>query len=71
MERRSAASCAKCGGDEIATRYHDGETYWGDLRHCAYGSAAHPTAHTRGEHLHLTCKTCGFDWTEGCVDVAA
>lgn len=61
-------SCSKCGGAEIKTRYHDGESYWGDGRTCAYGSAAYPTAHAQGEHLHRTCETCGFDWTEACAD---
>ena len=70
MSTNAATSllCEKCGSVEIKTRYHDGENYWGDGRHCANGSAARPTAHVSGEHLHQTCGTCGFDWTEECVD---
>ena len=58
------AACSMCGGAEIQTRYHEGENYWGDKRHCAYGSAATPTAHSSGPHLHRTCETCGYDWIE-------
>ena len=67
----SVASCSKCGGGDISTRYHQGESYWGDSRHCAYGEAARPGTHRKGEHLHLTCRTCGFDWTKECANVAA
>ena len=58
------AACSMCGGVEIRTRYHEGERYWPDARHCAYGSAANATAHSSDEHLHRTCETCGYDWIE-------
>lgn len=59
-----ALSCPKCSGGEVLTRYHTGDTYWGNALTCAYGSNSSANANTRkGEHLHYRCKTCEYDWT--------
>ena len=63
---QQARECEKCGSDEINMVYHGGSNYWGDVHHCANGAAARGRnhAHFHKPHLHLTCKTCGYDWTE-------
>ncbi len=51
------ATCPKCGHDDISTRYckdrRPVELCW---------------PYVTGEHLHRTCKRCGFEWLEGCLD---
>lgn len=56
--------CSKCGGTEILTRHHVGSSYWGDTARCPHGVAAQGRSHRGDEHLHRTCQTCRYDWTD-------
>lgn len=55
-----ATSCAKCGGEDIYTRYHKQGCSKENCScaECSYGS--HSKQHT--EHLHYSCRRCSFDW---------
>lgn len=53
----TASDCAKCRASDIHTAYHAAR------RDCLYASRAKHN----GEHLHYTCRNCGYDWT---VEVA-
>ena len=56
--------CAKCGGGDILTRWHTGGRY--GVAGCGYGAKIVKT----GEHLHRTCRTCQYEWTEKCADAS-
>lgn len=56
---RKAMTCCKCGGVEIVTTYRKGSDV-------AYGPCGEDCPD--GEHLHRTCKTCGYMWHEPCQD---
>jgi DNA-directed RNA polymerase subunit M/transcription elongation factor TFIIS len=60
----AGATCVKCGASKgVVVSYH---TFSAGVRGCPYGSFS--TRMT--EHLHYTCQTCGFDWTEPTKDAA-
>ncbi len=45
--------CPKCGCPFI------------DVRFCEGGYPCHPArVHVKGEHLHLTCQDCTYEWVE-------
>lgn len=54
--------CAKCSGEDVAVSFHTGT--WPLRRGCAMSDVAQKS----GEHLHLHCRTCRFDWTEATAD---
>lgn len=55
-----APACTKCGGVNIAVTYHN--TYYG-----RNGCGLNTQRWRSDEHLHRTCQTCSWDWTEDCV----
>lgn len=57
--------CEKCGQTDIATQYHARHCHATEcsFSRCWYGS--HSKRHD--EHLHRTCRTCGYDWTQDVV----
>lgn len=55
-------TCVKCGSDDIYTRWHRG------IDDCSYSERKRrgyqeKRAELDPEHLHRTCRGCGFDWT--------
>lgn len=68
-ERPAVRGCVKCGGDDLLIRWHGAGAYHrsrtGASCHSDYGEwHGNPT----GEHLHVTCRTCQFDWFEDTLD---
>lgn len=55
---RSSNKCPKCGGVEISERHHEG------IDKCTWGQS-----HFVGEHIHRTCKRCGYQWPETPLDI--
>ena len=49
-------TCAKCGSTDISTQWHR------DLTDCRYGQPC------SGEHMHMTCRKCGYWWGEPPMD---
>lgn len=50
--------CPKCGGHDLGTSYHKSE------RDCRiYTDEA-----VHGEHIHRTCRTCGYNWPDAPLD---
>jgi len=49
----ASETCVKCGGAEPMIRYH------AERKDCGY----YATARASAEHLHLTCRTCMYEWT--------
>ena len=55
--------CAKCGSVDIATVYHE------HLGPCMLGVSKKDYHSHRGpQHLHYSCRTCGWDWTGATVE---
>lgn len=55
--------CRKCGDTNLRIRWHKGGPYVGSMtvKKCSPYDAS-----TReGEHLHVYCDTCQFDWISG------
>ena len=50
--------CSKCGHDVIETRYCGPGANRYDMARCLVD----------GEHLHRTCKRCGYEWLEAPLD---
>lgn len=55
-----AAECPKCGNTGVCLAY------------CAGGSRCTIPYERRGdsEHMDRTCRLCGYQWTEPCLDVS-
>lgn len=47
------AECTKCGAIDISIIY------------CSGGTS---TCYKYEEHIHRTCRRCGYNWTEMCLD---
>jgi hypothetical protein len=45
-----SAVCTKCGGSDIGTAWHE------------QGKKCKSDEGPKGEHLHRTCRTCGYTW---------
>lgn len=56
FERRP--TCCKCGGDDIAVKYVETHIIKCSEFDCDVLS----------EHLHRTCRACGYGWTEETKD---
>ena len=50
-------TCPKDGGEKVATAWHSS---WSA---CTWGQRDLWGA-TRGEHLHRTCQSCGYNWPD-------
>lgn len=55
-----AAKCPKCGHDETSDAYHK------NGYKCPFGSVV--DVGREEEHIHRTCKRCGFDWPEAVLE---
>lgn len=56
------ARCPKCGGEiDIGYRLGSIRRAWSLCSACQDGI----------EHLHRTCRVCGYSWPEACVDMKA
>ena len=44
--------CSKCGANDIATQWHE------------RGKKCKSDEGPRGEHLHRTCRNCGYTWRD-------
>jgi hypothetical protein len=55
-------TCRKCGGEDIATAWH--VNGWD----CTFSQRQRYSGPDLGEHLHRSCRTCGFDWYDGTQD---
>jgi DNA-directed RNA polymerase subunit M/transcription elongation factor TFIIS len=51
-------ACRKCGSEAIATSWHLSDN------DCPYQARLRDA----GEHLHRTCRTCGFYWADATLD---
>jgi ribosomal protein S27AE len=53
------ASCPKCGGLFVATRYCDSHEAWAQrVLGCP----------PKGEHLHRRCERCGYSYVEATIN---
>lgn len=56
---QAGPTCRKCGGVDIAIAWH--RSQWD----CPFGQRdAWQRLEAGGEHLHHTCRTCGYHWPE-------
>ena len=65
-DQRSAATervCPKCGSAEALVRWHPGKGRYGDG---GCGFFAKVVGYS--EHLHVTCRTCQYEWMEDSLD---
>jgi len=56
-------SCVKCGCGDAAVQWHRASRD-GFIHTCGYYAKAHDAA----EHLHLTCRRCGYEWIAPTLD---
>lgn len=54
---RKEHKCKKCGSGDINDDYHKALGF----KPCGYW---HPGQQFPGEHIHRTCKNCGYEWAE-------
>lgn len=57
--KTKAITCSKCESTDLAVRWHK------SLRDCVNGCTCkecHPELQHIGEHLHYTCRRCGYSW---------
>lgn len=55
--------CPKCEGADVLIRWHKGVGRYGEGG-CGYFAKVV----VYGEHLHVTCRTCQYEWAEDCLD---
>ena len=53
--------CSKCGSGDINTQFHRAMYF---SQQCTWGSNAKSSA----EHMHRSCRRCGYDWLEVPLD---
>lgn len=56
--------CAKCGHDYASILYHEGSR----VESVSPARCSAFQVNFDGEHLHLTCSRCGYEWCEKPVD---
>jgi len=61
----SGLSCAKCGSTDIMTKFHNSR-YACDRSTGTWSAVAYTF---EGEHLHKTCRDCGYQWPDTPLDV--
>ena len=60
---QTTRACPKCEGADVFVRWHKGEGQYGS------GGCGHAAKVVDfSEHLHVTCKTCQYEWVEDCTD---
>ena len=50
--------CIKCGSEDVSITYHS------DIYDCLFCDRNRK----EGEHLHIYCKVCFYDWCEDTLD---
>lgn len=55
--------CQKCGGTDVLVRYHP-DASWKGCR----TATGQKFSWRNTEHLHMTCRTCQWDWCEATKD---
>ena len=58
-------TCEKCGGTSIQTRWHKND--FDNGAHSPSCSFDERNEWPEGEHLHRTCKDCGFHWATAVI----
>ncbi len=58
MRQETNEKCTKCGEAMVNLRYHASEF------RCGYSSGPPASHQFTGEHLHVTCRNCEFEWPE-------
>lgn len=61
----TAPTCSKCRNADLAVSFHKGSGYYDDG--CG-DSVKRRHSSQDGEHLHYTCRRCGYDWTGSVAD---
>ena len=56
-----ASDCPKCGFKDIATSYHPRRSYCDPWSRFTFNAQD-------DEHLHRTCRRCGYDWTDAVLE---